>query len=618
MPIVVGGIPNPIPFAPDLVSPANAAYADLSGTPEFEWTFLAGTIGNVQSTWAFRRKIAGASSYQYWNATTSAWQSTVIYNTGTDQSVTFPSGAWTDGNTYNWSVATQDVAGTGPFAADDTLTAQAPPTLTIISPAGVTTVAQPVVQWAPSVPSGSSQTGFEVIVYNAAQYGEIGFTPGVGENVYDSGVVGSAFLAQLQLPVPLSDFTSYRVYVQITETGGQTSAWVESSFTTSYAQPATPTLVAVAATDPDSDSPQVVLGIEGRDNLLSAADALTQPGPGTLGTWVATEGTASNDSGYLNLTGSTSRAIMGGITAEAGYDYAFGVTALTSGGGTVGSYTPFIEFLNSGGTVLATVDAPTVALGTVSDGGTATAPAGSVTAKIGVLVTAGTSGVATISNAAIGPSGGVGMYGGFAGLGFATIQYSDDNGQTWWDVRNGVDIPLPLPLQGALVVDTEAPPGFTRQYQCTVFANNALSGVGTAECNVTPSLLWWFKDPLNPAANMPVSLQPGTLDTVSTDRQQLYQVLGRPDDVILSDAFELPQITFTLIFITDASYQAFEALRATQHVFLLQGPAPAGQWYVRCGPTKNDSTNLPSLRGFAANGKIVRTVQLTLQAVAAP
>jgi hypothetical protein len=50
----------------------------------------------------------------------------------------------------------------------------------------------------------------------------------------------------------------------------------------------------------------------------------------------------------------------------------------------------------------------------------------------------------------------------------------------------------------------------------------------------------------------------------------------------------------------------------------MQGPAPAGQYYVRLGPTKNDSTNLPSLRGFAGTGKIVRTIQITAQAVAAP
>lgn len=131
------------------------------------------------------------------------------------------------------------------------------------------------------------------------------------------------------------------------------------------------------------------------------------------------------------------------------------------------------------------------------------------------------------------------------------------------------------------------------------------------------TLTWWLRDPLFPGAAIALSLAPGTFDTVSTDRQQVVPVLGRPDPVVLSDMFGLPELTFQLVFVDDASYQAFENFRATQHVLLLQGPYPMGQYYVRFGDTKNDSTNLPSLR-YLAEGKTVRNVTINAQAVAAP
>ncbi len=129
-------------------------------------------------------------------------------------------------------------------------------------------------------------------------------------------------------------------------------------------------------------------------------------------------------------------------------------------------------------------------------------------------------------------------------------------------------------------------------------------------------LTWWLRDPLTGNA-IGLSLAPGTFDTVSTDRQQVVFIVTRPDPVVLSDAFGLPQISFQRGFVGDALYQAFEDMRATQHILLLQGPYPAGQWYVRLGETKNDSTNLPSLR-YLNTEEVVRNVTITAQAVAPP
>lgn len=143
------------------------------------------------------------------------------------------------------------------------------------------------------------------------------------------------------------------------------------------------------------------------------------------------------------------------------------------------------------------------------------------------------------------------------------------------------------------------------------------SAYDSISATVLNPLRWYLTDPLNPGTGLALSLAPGLLQTISTDRQQIVPVLSRPDPVVLSDAFGLPQITLPLVFLDDATYQAFEDLRATQHILLLRGPYPAGQWYVRLGATKADSTLLTSLR-YLNPGDVVRNVTLTAQAVAAP
>lgn len=135
----------------------------------------------------------------------------------------------------------------------------------------------------------------------------------------------------------------------------------------------------------------------------------------------------------------------------------------------------------------------------------------------------------------------------------------------------------------------------------------------------TPNtLFWWLKDPKNKVANQKLSLAPGTFDTNSQDRQNVVTINGRPDPIILNDVVGLPSITFQLVFTSDAAYQKFEKLRNTQRTLLFQGPYPSGQWYIRLGLSEDVKLNLPTLRGWASSGVIVRTIQVTAQAVAAP
>lgn len=133
------------------------------------------------------------------------------------------------------------------------------------------------------------------------------------------------------------------------------------------------------------------------------------------------------------------------------------------------------------------------------------------------------------------------------------------------------------------------------------------------------SLRWWLKDPLNHAANMQISLQPGNMLTAATHPQQVVFTIGRVEPIIMSDTIKMPTITALPIrFLTDAEYQAFEALRATGHTLLLQAPKEVGHWYVRLGDQKQDSLNLVSMRQWVASGKLVRDVTVSAQVVAAP
>ena len=137
--------------------------------------------------------------------------------------------------------------------------------------------------------------------------------------------------------------------------------------------------------------------------------------------------------------------------------------------------------------------------------------------------------------------------------------------------------------------------------------------------NWPTSVRWWLKDPLQPANNMEISLQPGFMQTSASDPQQIVFPVGRVAPIIMSDIIKMPTITsLPLRFLTDAQYQAFEKMRASGHVLLLQAPQEVGQWYIRLGDTKTDELNLLSVRQYLGSGIIVRDVTISAQTVAAP
>lgn len=124
------------PLAPTLVSPAQGSVAALSAGGTLSWSFNAapGVVGDAQTSYTLRRLLSGGA-YQWW--TGSAWQSTAIAVTSATSSATFPTGQWTAGAQYAWTVQVTSSAGgaaASGYAADNNFyvarAAPAAPTLT--------------------------------------------------------------------------------------------------------------------------------------------------------------------------------------------------------------------------------------------------------------------------------------------------------------------------------------------------------------------------------------------------------------------------------------------------------------------------------------------------------
>jgi len=90
--------------------------------------------------------------------------------------------------------------------------------------------------------------------------------------------------------------------------------------------------------------------------------------------------------------------------------------------------------------------------------------------------------------------------------------------------------------------------------------------------------------------------------------------------VVLSDVPSTGVISAVMIFLTDAEYQKFEAMRVSQRTLLLQGPNPLGQWYIRFGGDTQAETDLRTARTSYASGRdqVIHNVTVTMITVAKP
>ena len=312
------------PSAPTLLAPSSGSYVDLTGNVVFSATYNS-TDAQNQNAYAFRIKVSGGS-YNYWNAATSALQGTIVWNSistapGANFTLTLPGGTESNGYTYDWNFASQEAGGNlqGPFAGSDfVIVGQVAPSLTVNSPSGTISTSSPTIAWTTTPAGGAYQTYYQVIIYTAAQQGIGGFTPGVSPSTWDSTVTAGNNQSVV-VGTSLSNLITYYAYVQVTQTGGEVSAWEYTSFTTQLDQPNAPGLTVSGGTDPNG-VPCMIIMAQGYDNLLSGADsAMTSS---ATWTWVAGTNTTASLSTAQVDTGSAASlklvpAASGNISASA-------------------------------------------------------------------------------------------------------------------------------------------------------------------------------------------------------------------------------------------------------------------------------------------------------------
>ena len=248
----------------------NGETVDLEQFTASNWTFNHESGSASQSAWAFRRKISGAPSYEYWDNSTSSWSATEVKNSGSFQGAVFGSNKFTNGNVYNWSAKTwDDQDREGPYATDFTVIAQDPPTVSPTSPSGtVTDTSYPTVQWDRTLADGAEQTHYEVKIFDEATYTGGGFSVNSSTPFWTSGVVQSDALETIP-DRPLTNITTFRAYVRIAQTGDQWSFWEHTEFTMDLDIPPPPDIVVT----PDPENARVEILLSAAINLLTEQQA---------------------------------------------------------------------------------------------------------------------------------------------------------------------------------------------------------------------------------------------------------------------------------------------------------------------------------------------------------
>lgn len=253
------------PSAPPLVSPAASSFADtnangitLVGTYVTPGSDTGSLVGVAVSL-----KIDGGTVH-YWNGTNFS-STTPVYllpSTGVGAvngeqfSAVIPPGVLADGHVYTWGLSCQESFANlkGAFSTTQNFTGAVAPSAVITFPtASPVTSLSPSMTWTPTTPAGS-QTAFRVVLYDAPTT-----SPGSGSPFYDSGVHSTATASLSLSGIGLHSVTTYYGYLQITETGGQTSQWTPFVMTVQLVDSATPTLSGRVTTEPQSGCPAPLL-----------------------------------------------------------------------------------------------------------------------------------------------------------------------------------------------------------------------------------------------------------------------------------------------------------------------------------------------------------------------
>lgn len=599
------------PSAPTLLTPPNGAYLTAASVVALKARYNS-TDGASANAYAAEVKLSTAASYSYWNASTNALQSTVVWNTasvatGADLSISLPNTAVSNGHSYSWSMAFQESLANlqGPFATPFAFTAQAPPALTVTAPSGTVTTGRPTVAWTATPSSGASIIKYRVVLYTAAQYGITGFTPGVSPSTWDSGaLVGSA--SSLVVGVTLTSGTAYRAYVQVTETGTEKSAWAYTSFTASFEVPLAPTVSATATTTSATDYPVVKLTVQTHDNLLTATSAAPVSGTGQ---WVAASGCTvgkgvppvvapvgadaalsmkATAAGTMVARTSTGVAAFSPVVAGATYTV---TGAFLAGTGTTGKSCHLVaQWCKATGAVISASDTPTVTDSTSAWArslGHLTAPATAARVYLEAVVeTAAATQTHWVANMGVLP-GSVTTWapGGFVGNTQLVVTRSDGLYLRGASTLNPVAVPA---AQTLLLYDYECIPG-TEYYYSVVerttgptLASSPAGTSNTAEIT-TVGTGWWEIDPTDPSSAVHaqiVSWQP-----VQTEQSAAHMVMGQFTMNMVANAMMNQDFAATFLTLDPTTYTRLVALLRSQRIVWISSPFSALDCgYFRFGP----------------------------------
>jgi hypothetical protein len=254
------GAPPTGPLAPTITAPLTAQAIDVSQPFNVLWDY--NTQGSPPETGYQLRVKIGGGSYSYFDQSTGTLVGSPVDNYPSNNSVaTIPGGLLTNGNTYDISVASIDSSGTGPFAADTSFDAIAPPTMSVAA-YDTSTTSNPIISWTVSYTGGNSQAAFRVVTYSIYQVDAPDFVPGVSEGLDDSGWVADTSITDYTLTNPLPVVTTaYVSYVFIIQTPGlqQVDSYVE--YTLSSTAPSAPDASAAAIAAPNTGVPAIAITV---------------------------------------------------------------------------------------------------------------------------------------------------------------------------------------------------------------------------------------------------------------------------------------------------------------------------------------------------------------------
>lgn len=473
----------------------------------------------------------------------------------------------------------------------------------VLSPATANLLtSRPPIGWTYTDPENDAQERYRVKIFNAAQYGAVGFDPEGAVADWDSGEVYSANPSA----VPAFDLvngTTYKVYVKAADagSGGRYGAWAGSAaFTQAVQLPAAPTVVVTPTVDASGGTYQNV-AIQPHLNLLLSADsadfengiaswagdllctvaqsaawaasgtkslAVTATGAGNP---VARSGVAASAVPVDPTTQYTATALLRAATV--GRNVAVGLRWFTAAGALVSeAYGANVADLASGAGVLASY--------------TVVSPATAAFAVLLVKVTAAAlNEVHYIDQAQI-AYGAVTTWtrGGLNGASHqALLERSVDAGATWVAPYGAVTLPTP-PTNGGPVTfnDYTAPPGQTATYRTRSGSLDGtyvlVSAYSALASGATPASGWYLRDPTAPSLNMALSVQ--SWRQTSTETQGVFYGLGSTYPVVLRDAIQSEHFQAVLNLMSTAAWAAFVSLRARQRTLLVQTDLVGTQYWV--------------------------------------